>query len=126
MRFRLLAVALVLGAALADGAGLYAVGYYALVAAVPVAAVAALIGLGAILDRTAAEPLDWGSAVLSALALPFLLLATAVRASLAGDNAPPTIGVTALVVCLVLFALQAVLSGAAALGVSRPAALEAD
>lgn len=126
MRFRLLAVALVLGAALADGAGLYAVGYYALVVAVPVAAVAALIGLGAILDETAGEGLDRASAVLSALALPLLLLATAVRAPLAGDGPPPAIGVSALAACIVLFALQAVLSGASALGASRPAALESD
>ncbi len=126
MRWRLLAVALVLVAALADGAGQYALAYYALVAAVPVAAVAALLGLGAILDGSGAEPLDRGAAVLSALALPMLLLATAIRAPLVGDGAPPRLGATALVACLCLFALQAALAGAAGLSAGQRPVLEAD
>ena len=126
MRWRLIAVALVLAAALADGAGQYALAYYALVAAVPVAAVAALFSLGGILDGTAADALDRAAAVLFALALPTLLLATAVRAPLAGDGAPPTLGISALAACLVLFALQAVLSGAAVIATSGEAVVEAD
>ena len=126
MRWRLLAVAFVLGAALADAAGRHELAYYALVAAVPVAAVAALFGLGAILDGSAAEPLDRGTALLSALALPLLLLAAAVRAPLVGVGSPPTLGVSALAACLVLFALQAVLAGAAVLAASQDRLVETD
>ena len=82
MTTRLASVCLVLGAALADAAGQHALAYYALVAAVPVVAVAALSGLGDVLDGSAAEPHDRGIALLSALALPFVLLGTAVRAPL--------------------------------------------
>ena len=114
MRTRLLAVVLVLAAALADAAGAHAVAYYALVAAVPLAAVAALLALGSILDRTAATPLDRGIAGLSALALPFLLLGTAVRAPLLTEGPPPAIGVSCVVACLVLFATQAMLAATAA------------
>ena len=126
MRWRLFAVLLVLAAALADAAGRYELAYYALVAAVPVAAVAALFGLGEILDGTAAEPLDRGTAMLSALALPLLLLAAAIRAPLVGDGPPPTLGVTALVGCLILFALQTVLAGAAVLAASDERLFETD
>ena len=126
MRWRLLAVALVLAAALADAAGQYGLAYYALVAAVPVAATAALSALGAILDGTAAEPLDRAATLLAAVALPILLLATVVRAPVAPDAAPPTLGVNALAGCLVLFALQAVLSGAAVIANAGEPAVEAD
>lgn len=110
MKTRLATVALVLAAALADTAGAHTLAYYALVAAVPLGAVAALLALGAILDRSAAEPLDRGLAALSALALPFLLLGTAVRAPLLAGGPAPAIGVTCIVVCLALFAVQALLA----------------
>lgn len=126
MRWRLLALAFVLAAALADGGGQYTLAYYVLVAAVPVAAVAALSDLGALLDGSPAEPLDRGAAVLSALALPMLLLTAAVRAPLVGDGAPPRLAVTALVTCLCLFALQTVLAGAAVLSAGQPPVLETD
>jgi hypothetical protein len=122
---RLSAPALVLGAVVADGADLHRIGYYALVVAVPVAAVAALSAFGAILDGSAAEPLDRLATSLYALALPLLLLAAAARAPLVGDGPPPQIGVTALVACLVLLLVQAALAGVAVLSVPRPA-LEAD
>jgi len=124
MRLRLLAVALVLVAALADGAAQHTFAYYALLAAVPVAALAALVGLGAVLDGTAAEPLDRAAVALFGLALPMLLLATAIRAPLLGADSPPRLGMTAVVACLVLFALQAALSAAALLSDSTGAALE--
>jgi hypothetical protein len=114
MRTRLLAVVLVLAAALADAAGAHAFAYYTLVAAVPVAAVAALLSLGAILDGSAAGPLDRGVAGLSAVALPFLLLGTAVRAPLLTGGPPPALGVTCVVACLVLFAVQAMLAATVA------------
>ena len=121
---RLLTVALVIAAALADAAGGHSLAYYALVAAVPVGAVAALLALGAILDGSAAEPVDRGLAALSALVLPFVLLGTAVRAPLLVDGPPPAIGVTCVVVCLVLFAAQALLAATVAVPRGLRAALK--
>ena len=110
MTLRLASVALVLGAALADAAGEHALAYYLLVTAVPVVAVAALSALGDVLDGSAAEPHDRGIALLSALALPFVLLGTAVRAPLLAEGPPPAIGVTAVVIALVIFAAQALVT----------------
>ena len=113
MSLRLVTVALVLGAVGADANGEHSLAYYALVAAVPAAAVAALAALGAILDGSAAEPAHRASAALSALLLPFLLLASAVRAPLVEEGAPPTVGVAAVVCCLGILALQGLVAAAA-------------
>lgn len=121
MTLRLAVVTLVLGAALADAAGQHPLAYYALVAAVPAAAVAALFALGDVLDGSATEPLDRAALALSTLALPLLLLTTAVRAPVVGAAAPPRIGITALVACLAVLLLQAALAAAAALVVQQPA-----
>jgi hypothetical protein len=86
--------------------------------------VAALLSLGAILDGSAAAPLDRGVAALSAVALPFLLLGTAVRAPLLTEGPPPAIGVTCVVACLVLFAAQAMLAASAAVPRGLRAALK--
>ena len=114
MRLRLLTVGLVLGAAFADAAGAHELAYYALVVAVPVAAVVALAALGAVLDGSASEPLDRILAGLSAAVVPFLLLGAAVRAPLLEGRPPPTVGATCVLVCLALFALQTLLSATAA------------
>ena len=111
MTMRALTVGLVLLAALADSAGAHSLGYYALVGAVPAAAVAALLAFGDLLDGSAATSLERGQAVLAGLAVPFLLVATAVRAPLLSDGAVPTIGVAAMAVCLTLLATQALLAG---------------
>lgn len=114
MTMRLASVTLVLGGAIADAAGQHAFAYYTLVAAVPVVALAALWALGDVLDGTAALPPDRAVAVLTALALPFVLLGTAVRAPLLAEGPPPAIGVTAVVIALALFAAQALVAAAAA------------
>jgi xanthosine utilization system XapX-like protein len=119
MRFRVATAALVVGAGIADAAGAHAQAYYLLVAAVPAAAIAALTALGAVLDRTAAAPTDRVLAILSGLVLPFLLLATAVRAPLASEVSPPAIAITGLVGCLAVLSLQAVVVAAALLERSR-------
>ena len=110
MTCRLASVALVVGAALADAAGSHALAYYALVAAVPTAAVAALCALGAMLDGSAAGPLDRRLAILSALAAPLVLLGAASRAPLVEGASPPPLGIFAVVTCLGLFALQMLLT----------------
>jgi len=112
MRFRVATAALVVAAGVADAAGMHETAYYSLVAAVPAAAIAALTALGAILDHSAAAPTDRLLAVLSALVLPFLLLATAVRAPLVAEVPPPAIAITGLVGCLAVLSLQAVVVAA--------------
>jgi hypothetical protein len=119
MRFRVATAALVVGAGIADAGGMHEPAYYLLVAAVPAAAIAALTALGAIVDRTAAAPTDRVLAALSALALPFLLVATAVRAPLVAEVPPPAIAITGLVGCLAVLSLQAVVVAATILGGAR-------
>ena len=114
MSARLASVTLVVGAALADAAGHHSLAYYALVVAVPVVAVAALYALGDVLDGTAATPHDRTLALLTGIVLVFVLLAAAVRAPVVSDGPPPAIAVTAVVVALALFAVQALLSASAA------------
>ena len=109
VNLRLLTIGLVLGAAPADGLGGHELAYYLLVPAIPIGAIVALDALGSVLDRSAAEPLDRVLAALSAAALPFLLLGTAVRAPLLENRPPPTIGITCIVVCLAIFAVQGLL-----------------
>ena len=121
MALRLASVGFVLGAALADATGHHALAYYLLVAAVPVVAVAALSALGDVLDGSAAEPHDRGVAMLSALALPFVLLGTAVRAPLLAEGPPPAIGVTAVVIALGIFAAQALVRASVAVPTFRSA-----
>ena len=113
MTTRLASVGLVLGAALADAAGQHSLAYYALVAAVPVVALAALSGLGDVLDGSAAAPHDRGIAMLSGAALPFVLLGTAVRAPLLEGGPPPVIAITAVVAALAIFAVQALVAASA-------------
>jgi hypothetical protein len=112
VRLRLATFGLAVGALCADAIGAHGAAYYVLVTAVPVGALAALAGLGAVLDSSAAAPVDRALSLLSAVALPFLLLAAAVRAPLVEGAAPPAISVTALVCCLAIFALQGLLVAA--------------
>jgi hypothetical protein len=120
MPMRLTAIALVLTGTIADAAGEHALAYYALVGAVPAVALAALWALGDVLDGTATLASDRAGAVLTALALPFVLLGTAVRAPLLAEGPPPAIGVTAVVIALALFAAQALVAVTATPSGSRP------
>jgi hypothetical protein len=121
MSLRLASVGLVVGAALADATSHHSLAYYSLVIAVPVVALAALAGLGDVLDGTAAEAHDRGIAMLSALALPFVLLGTTVRAPLLAEGPPPVIGVTAIVMALAIFAIQALVRASVAMPIFRAA-----
>ena len=73
------------------------------------------------LDGSAAEPHDRGIALLSALALPFVLLGTAVRAPLLAEGPPPAIGVMAVIAALVIFAMQALVRASVAVPTVRAA-----
>jgi cobalamin synthase len=116
---RLASILLVLGAALADAGGAHEVAYYLLVVAVPVVAMGALLALGNVLDGSAAEPHNRVVATLSALVVPCVLLGTAVRAPFVSEAPPPAIGVTAVVACLALFAVQTLLTATAAVPSER-------
>jgi hypothetical protein len=103
---RALPVVLAVCAAVADAAGSYTLGLYALLGAVPFASVAALVSFGDYLDARddavgALQALLWG------LAVCLLVLACAVRSQSIGV---PPLAASALVGCLGVFAVKAVVA----------------
>ena len=119
MTMRVTTVCLVLIAALADSAGWHELGYVALVGAVPAAAIAALLGFGDLLEEREHQPAEHVQALLQAAALVLILLAAAVRAPLLNQDGIPALGITAVVACLVVFAVQVLLAGWVALPRAR-------
>lgn len=112
MGHRLLPVALVLAAALADLGGLHDVGFSLLLAAVPAFAVAALACYGELVeapDRAARARMVRAEGILAALALCSIVAAAASRAH-ATDEAVPAFAVSALVGCLAVSGAQAVVA----------------
>jgi hypothetical protein len=105
MSRRWIPVALVLAAAAADGAGAHGVAFYALLAAVPAAAVAALEALGEALEDAGAQlqALLWG------IVLALTVVSAAVRAPLLAQGTVPALGRSAVVACLAIFCFQALL-----------------
>ena len=101
-----LAIGLVLMAGLADAAGGHRLAFYLLVLAVPAIAAAALSALG-----SAFEPGDSravGRAWVQAAALLLVLVSAAARAPARGEGVP-RLAVSALVVCVLLYAGQGAL-----------------
>jgi hypothetical protein len=96
MGSRLLPSSLVVGALLADAAGVHRLGFWLVLLAVPCAAAAAFVGIADALDGRNARL----RAVSTTLALLFLLLGSAVR-----DNAPHGAGVPALAISAALGAV---------------------
>jgi signal transduction histidine kinase len=114
---RALPVLLVLAAAAADGAGSHRVAFYALLAAVPALAVAALDAFGEYLEGSSG-----GRALVSGLALALAVLGTAVRGQIPGEATVPAVAVSALAACLGLLACEAAVRvGRLALARQRPA-----
>jgi hypothetical protein len=104
MARRVLPVGLVVGAAAADGAGIHGFAFYLLLASVPAMAVAALEAFGELLD-------DAGShlhSLLWAVALALTVTGAAVRAPAVGTV--PALARSALVACLAVFCVQALVS----------------
>jgi hypothetical protein len=95
---RVATIGLVLAAALADHSGSHTLAFDALLLAVPVTAYVALRELG----RTSAYL--WG------VVLTLLLLATSARAPALGDASVPPIARSALMACIVVFCLQALVA----------------
>jgi len=108
---RVLPVGLVVAAAAADGAGVHGFAFYRLLAAVPAAAIAALDAFGEMLD-------DAGSrlhALLWAVVLALTVAGAAVRAPAVTQGTVPAVARSALVACLAIFCVQAVVSMASEL-----------
>jgi hypothetical protein len=106
MARRAIPVALVVAAAAADGAGVHGLAFYALLAAVPAAAVAALDAFGMVLDG-ANEHLH---ALLWTMVLALVVVGAAVRAPAVTEGAVPALARSALVACLAVFCVQAVVA----------------
>jgi hypothetical protein len=102
-------VGLVLIAAAADGAGAHGLAFYALLLAVPAAAVAALEAFGHVLDsaRDHLHALLWG------MVLGLVLVGAAVRAPAVAVGAEPSLARPALLACLAIFCVQAAVAVAA-------------
>ncbi|MGZ4257523.1 MAG: hypothetical protein ACXVRE_07155 [Gaiellaceae bacterium] len=101
---RLLPVALVLVAAAADGAGSHELAFYALLAAVPAAAVAALEAFGGALEGSQ-ERLH---TLLWAVVLALTVAGAAARAPALAEGSVPALGRSAVAACLAIFCVQAV------------------
>ena len=114
MTTRLASIALVLAAALADAAGRHSLAYYALVAAVPVVALAALSAWETSSTAPPRSRTIAASPRSRPARFPFVLLGTTVRAPLLEEGPPPVIGITAVVAALAIFAVQALVVASAA------------
>jgi hypothetical protein len=102
---RLLPLGPVLLAALADGAGLHRLAFYALLLAVPAAVAAALTCFG---DALGSGPEESLQALLAALVLLLVVAGAAARAPYLTQGTLPTAAVSALVATLVLLGLMVV------------------
>jgi hypothetical protein len=111
MSGRLLPLALVFGAALADQAGAHALAFDALLVAVPVTAIA---GLRTVSDRVDGKT-DQTQTYVWGVVLALLLVATASRAPSVGDPSVPPVARSALIACVFVFCLQALAALAAEL-----------
>jgi hypothetical protein len=105
MALRGLPVALVLAAAVADGVGAHGLAFYALLAAVPAGAAAALDAFGDSLAQGGSRlhALLWG------VVLALTVVAAGVRAPALAEGTVPALGRSAVVACLAIFCVQALL-----------------
>jgi hypothetical protein len=106
MARRAIPVGLVVAAAAADGAGAHGLAFYALLLAVPAAAVAALDYFGELLDGAR----DRLHALLWTVVLALIVVSAAVRAPAVTEGAVPALARSALLACLAIFCVQAVVS----------------
>jgi hypothetical protein len=106
MARRAIPVGLVVVAAAADGAAAHTLAFYALLLAVPAAAVAALEAFGHVLDGAG----DHLHALLWALVLALVVVGAAVRAPAVTEGAVPAVAHSALLGCLAVFCVQAMVA----------------
>jgi hypothetical protein len=105
------AIALTLGAALADSGGAHAAAFYLLLGAVPAASVAALAAIGDLVEAgyppRASEVVQ---ALLSLLVTVLVVVTTAARSTALLSDRVPQVAVSALIGCIVLFGVQGVVA----------------
>jgi len=106
MARRAIPVGLVIAAAAADGAGVHGLAFYALLLAVPAAAVAALEAFGRVLDGEHQHL----HALLWTVVLALVVVGAAVRAPAVPEGAVPALARSALLACLAVFCVQAVVA----------------
>jgi hypothetical protein len=92
-------------AALADGRGAHGVAFYAMLVAIPFAAVSTLEAFGDYLEGRE-DPVGGVQAILWVLALGFLVLSCAARSPETQTGTLPPLGWSALVACLAVFAIK--------------------
>jgi hypothetical protein len=105
-----LPVALVLLVTVADAAHASTLAFYLLLAAVPAIVVAALAALEEHLQPGLSLPHRKAVGLLHVVALALVLAAAALRAPLRAEGTVPRAAVSAVIACLVVFALQALLA----------------
>ena len=105
---RALPAILALAAAIADRHGAHGLAFDALLAAVPFAAVAAIVAFGDYLERR--EPVAALQALLWGVALVLLVLSCAARSPATQAHTLPPLGWSALVACLGVFAVKVCLA----------------
>lgn len=98
-------------AAVADRHGAHGLAFDALLAAVPFAAVAAIVSFGDYLERRD-DPLVALQSLLWGFALVLLVLSCAARSPGTATHSLPPLGWSALVACLGVFAVKAFLAAA--------------
>lgn len=98
-------------AAFADARGSHGLAFDLLLAAIPFAAVAALITFGTYLEDRA-NSVAGLQALLWTLALSLLVISCAARSPASATGALPPLGWSALVGCLGIFAIKAVVAAA--------------
>jgi hypothetical protein len=103
MGSRLLPLSLALGALLADATGLHRLAYYLVLLAVVGAAAAAFVGVGDLLGGTGGLL----RAATTGVALVFLLLGSAVRASATVGGHVPALAVSTVVAAVLVYAVPA-------------------
>jgi hypothetical protein len=106
---RALPAFLVLVAAFADGRGAHGLAFNALLGAVPFAAVSALVGFGEYLEQRD-DAVAGLQALLWTLATGLLVLSCAARSPATETHALPPLGASALVGCLAVLAIKAVVA----------------
>jgi hypothetical protein len=108
---RALPVLLILTAAFADARGAHGLAFDALLGAVPFTAVAGLVSFGAYLERRQ-DAVGGLQALLWLLALCLVVLSCAVRSPATEAGVVPPLGSSALVACLAIFVLKALVAAA--------------
>jgi hypothetical protein len=96
-------------AALADARGSHGLAFDLLLAAIPFAAVAALISFGTYLEDRTSSVMGL-QALLWTLALALLVLSCAARSPASSTDTLPPLGWSALVGCLAIFAIKIVVA----------------